>query len=114
MAEEYDSIYLKLGYYDHLKCLEIAEKFIPDEKRKEFAVFDMGCGTGLVGEVMHTKGFENISGCDASPGILAVAAKKNNGKAYVSTLELFLGQPDKYPEDLKGKFDVITASGILA
>jgi len=45
---------------------------------------------------------------------LEVAAKKNNGKAYKYTRELFLGIPDKFPEDLKGKFDVVTAAGILA
>ena len=57
VAEKYDEIYLSLGYYDHLKCLEIAEKFVPEEKRKDSTVFDMGCGTGLVGEVMQPKGW---------------------------------------------------------
>ena len=74
----------------------------------------MGCGTGLVGEVMQPKGWDNIVGCDASPGICNVARKKNDGKAYTEVRELFLGQPDKYPEDLKGKFDIVTAAGILA
>ena len=78
-------------------------------------VFDMGCGTGLVGEVMEPVGFTNIMGCDASQGILDEAAKKNGGKAYTKLIKLFLGLGvDKYPEDLKKRFDIITASGILA
>ena len=51
----------------------------------------MGCGSGLVGEEMHKSGFHNIVGCDASPGILEVAAKKAEGKAYKEVKELWLG-----------------------
>ena len=36
---------------------EIAEKFVPEGKRNDCTVFDMGCGTGLVGEVMQPKGW---------------------------------------------------------
>ena len=28
--------------------------------------------------------------------------------------ELFLGKPDTFPEKYRGKFDIVTASGILA
>mmetsp|Transcript_4365 Transcript_4365/g.7371 ORF Transcript_4365/g.7371 Transcript_4365/m.7371 type:complete len:142 (+) Transcript_4365:17-442(+) len=114
VALKYDNIYLSLGYYDHIKCCEIAEKLVPEDKRGDYKVFDMGCGSGLVGEVMQKRGFNSISGCDASAGILGVAAKKNEGKAYCETFELFLGQPEKFPEGLKGKFDMVTATGILA
>ena len=74
----------------------------------------MGCGTGLVGEVMQPAGFEKIFGCDASKGMLDVADAKNDGKAYKEVRELFLGIPEKFPEDLKGRFDMVTAAGILA
>ena len=36
------------------------------------------------------------------------------GKAYKELRELFLGIPEKFPNDLKGRFDMITAAGILA
>jgi hypothetical protein len=29
-------------------------------------------------------------------------------------MELFLGKPDTFPEQFHGRFDVVTASGILA
>ena len=103
-----------MGYYDHIKCAELAEKYTPEEARDQCAVFDMGCGTGLVGEVMQPKRFNNITGCDASPGILKHAIAKLDGKAYVKTIELFLGKPETFPEELKCKFDVVTATGILA
>jgi len=51
----------------------------------------MGCGSGLVGEEMNKYNFLNILGCDASPGILEVAAKKSDGKAYKEVKELWLG-----------------------
>ena len=114
VAEKYDDIYLSAGYYDHIKCCELAAKLVPQDKRAGYTVFDMGCGTGLVGEEMQKIGFDSISGCDASPGILKQAAKKNDGKAYIETIELFLGTPEKFPDNLKGKFDMVTAAGILA
>ena len=95
VAEKYDQIYLTAGYYDHIKCCELAQKLVPQEKRDGYAVFDMGCGTGLVGEEMQKVGFNSITGCDASPGILKQAEKKNDGKAYKEVLELFLGIPEK-------------------
>lgn len=69
-AGEYEDMYLSLGYYDHIKCAELAEKYTPIQSREQCAVLDMGCGTGLVGQVMHSKGFKNIIGCDASKGSL--------------------------------------------
>jgi len=34
--------------------------------------------------------------------------------SYTELIELFLGKPDTFPETLQNRFDVITASGILA
>ena len=36
----------------------------------------MGCGTGLVGFYLAEKGFTNIDGVDASPGMLGEAKIK--------------------------------------
>ena len=103
IAGLYDEIYLSAGFYDHIKCSELAQKLFPDvEKRKNLHIFDMGCGTGLVGEEMQKNGFENIVGCDVSTGMMEVAAKKNDGKAYAKVIELYLGQPERFPDALKG------------
>ena len=82
VAGKYDEIYLSLGYHDHTKCNEMAEFLVPDPQRqvrKNLAVFDMGCGTGLVGEEMHKSGFTDIKGVDISQGMLDEAAKKCDG-----------------------------------
>jgi predicted TPR repeat methyltransferase len=71
----------------------------------------MGCGTGLVGKYLHEFGFRNTVGVDASAGMLEKAREKN---CYSGLEELFLGQPETFPEKFHGKFDAITASGILA
>lgn len=74
-------------------------------------VLDMGCGTGLVGQYLLERGFKNVVGVDASAGMLERAREKNS---YIELHELFLGRPDTFPENLHNRFDVITASGILA
>ena len=71
----------------------------------------MGCGTGLVGQELKKLGYGKVVGIDASKGMLDTAAKK---EAYTELHELFLGKPDTFPEAFRGRFDSITASGILA
>ena len=114
IAEKYDDTYLTLGYYDHIKCNEMACKLFEQEGRDNMEVLDMGCGTGLVGEEMQKSGFNKIYGCDASQGMCDQAAKKNDGKAYSEVKALFLGRPDTFPEELKNRFQIVTGAGILA
>ena len=71
----------------------------------------MGCGTGLVGQYLVERGFKNIVGVDASSCMLKKATEK---QVYSELQELFLGQPDTFPEAFHNRFDVVTASGILA
>jgi len=71
----------------------------------------MGCGTGLVGKYLVEKGFKHIVGVDASAGMLEKAKVKGS---YTELHELFLGKPDTFPQEFHGRFDAITASGILA
>lgn len=72
---------------------------------------DMGCGTGLVGQYLKERGFKAIVGIDASAGMIQKAQDK---QVYSELHELFLGRPDTFPEAFHGRFDVVTASGILA
>ena len=41
-------------------------------------------------------------------------AKRSKPGVYDNFLEMFLGYPDTYPEKLRNRFDIVTASGILA
>ena len=57
ICEKYEFIYKNAGWYDYIKCKELAESLVSEDKRATYAVLDMGCGTGLVGEAMHKIGF---------------------------------------------------------
>ena len=39
-------------------------------------VIDFGCGDGAVGEVLHKKGFTNLTGCDISEKMMEIAQSK--------------------------------------
>lgn len=51
LSSNYEQIYLKAGWGDPLKCAEVAKLCFGD-KAEEASVFDMGCGTGLVGQYL--------------------------------------------------------------
>jgi predicted TPR repeat methyltransferase len=110
LSSHYEQIYLRAGWHDPLKCAELAKTCLGDEAETA-TVLDMGCGTGLVGQYLVERGFKNVVGVDASAGMLEKARSKGS---YSELHELFLGQPDTFPEDLHNRFDVVTASGILA
>ena len=109
IAKKYDAIYLNSGYHDPLHCAQLVQEFVPNSESVE--IFDMGCGTGLVGFHLKELGYTKVAGCDASQGMLDVAGEK---KAYHDLKAFFLGSPDTYPKEYHGRFDAITAAGILA
>lgn len=77
-------------------------------------MIDFGCGTGFVGEELVKKGITNaanICGIDSSQGMIDLAQQKN---CYGDLRHMFLGLPDKFPAELVGKFDVVTAAAVLA
>ena len=110
LSSHYEQVYLRAGWYDPLKCAELAKECVGDAAEAS-VVLDMGCGTGLVGQYLVERGFKTVVGVDASAGMLDKAREKN---AYTDLHELFLGKPETFPEMFHNKFDVITASGILA
>ena len=72
----------------------------------------MGTGTGLVADELFTKGgFKNIVGVDASVEMMKVAEKKGCLK---ESIELWLGKPETFPENLKNRFRLITCCAVLA
>ena len=110
LSNHYEDIYLMVGYHDPLKCAELAKELYGDQAEEKH-IFDMGCGTGLVGQYLKERGFKHIVGVDASKGMLDKAQIKGS---YSDLEELFLGLPDTFPQKYHNKFEYITASGILA
>ena len=101
LSTNYEDIYLKVGWPDPMKCAELVEACQPDVtiSKEHTRILDMGCGTGLVGQYLKEKGFDNIDGQDASQGMLENAKKKG---AYKELDKLFLGSPTTYPEKYHG------------
>jgi predicted TPR repeat methyltransferase len=110
LSSHYEHIYLTVGYHDPLKCAELTKELFGEDCADK-QVFDMGCGTGLVGQYLKERGFKQVVGVDASKGMLEKAQEK---QSYSELEELFLGRPDTFPEKYRNRFDAITAAGILA
>jgi SAM-dependent methyltransferase len=68
-------------------------------------LLDAACGTGLVAESLAHFGFADIQGLDFSPGMLAVAARKN---VYTGLTEAALGDALPFRN---GEFDAFLVCG---
>jgi predicted TPR repeat methyltransferase len=53
-------------------------------------ILDMGCGTGLVGEELHKRGYKNVDGIDLTPEMLELAKAKG---VYNSLNQGAMGSP---------------------
>ena len=71
------------------------------------AVLDAGCGTGLMGQVLHQMGYGNLTGLDASDGMLQIANRK---AVYLALHHLVLGAEIELPCE---SFDAVVAAGVL-
>ena len=77
-------------------------KYIDNSKAK---ILDAGCGTGLVGEILHEKKFKNIVGIDFSQTMLDKALKK---KVYQSLALSDLTEKLAFKDNT---FDAIVCAG---
>jgi len=74
-ADNYDHDVVEvIGYVGHSITSELLIKYLDNSKAK---ILDAGCGTGLVGEILHEKNFNNIVGIDFSQPMLDQALEKN-------------------------------------
>ncbi|MGE4594042.1 MAG: class I SAM-dependent methyltransferase [Gammaproteobacteria bacterium] len=74
-AKGYDADVLnKVGYIGHIISTELLLKYLPETDAR---ILDAGCGTGLVGEILKRKGFDDVVGVDFSPSMLDQAAEKS-------------------------------------
>ena len=73
-ADQYDSdLTNEMGYVAPQIASELLMKHLDDASAH---ILDAGCGTGLVGSIMHACGYTNIEGIDYSPDMLEKAAEK--------------------------------------
>ncbi|MEM7293090.1 MAG: methyltransferase domain-containing protein [Pseudomonadota bacterium] len=63
----------QFGYISPALCADIVAEKVADKAKP---IIDYGCGTGLVGAALSTRGFESIDGIDLSAGMLTKASSK--------------------------------------
>ena len=79
-ADAYDSELLdEFGYQAPNAAVEALHKRLPS---LDSVILDMGCGTGLVGELLHNLGYRHLDGLDLSPEML----EKANARGVYRTL----------------------------
>ena len=70
-------------------------------------ILDAGCGTGLAGELLAAKGYQQVDGLDLSPGMLREAGKKG---CYRALYEGALGDTLEFPS---GSYDAVMSVGVF-
>ncbi|XP_072166097.1 uncharacterized protein [Diadema setosum] len=73
IANSYEQILKCLSYKADEETTNVILQIVPDRNRM---ILEVGCGTGVVGEMMYTKGYRNVYGLDISAECLKLASKK--------------------------------------
>eukprot|EP00929_Paragymnodinium_shiwhaense_P053126 TRINITY_DN265_c0_g1_i1.p1 TRINITY_DN265_c0_g1~~TRINITY_DN265_c0_g1_i1.p1 ORF type:complete len:255 (-),score=61.36 TRINITY_DN265_c0_g1_i1:282-965(-) len=100
-----------LSNWDYQAPVRIATLSEEHGMGKAAPVLDVGCGTGMSGEAMRTKGYTNLHGCDISPVSLDVIRKEKPGvyeDLMVVDMEVI---PYGFPE---GFFEGVICVGVLS
>ncbi|NEQ99925.1 MAG: class I SAM-dependent methyltransferase [Cyanothece sp. SIO2G6] len=100
-AKEYDQDLPPENYLCPELTIDTLTKYVAPDAR----ILDAGAGTGLVGQVLHRRGYNNLEAMDLSIGMLAEAKKKN---VYAALHQGILGNPLDFPPDA---FDAVVSVG---
>ena len=103
-SEDYDEHMTGAGYTHPAMVAAMLTRHQPAGPEP---VLDAGAGTGIMGEILTASGYPNVSGFDASPGMLGKAEKR--GK-YRDLRVGRLGERLDYDDN---QFAATTASGVF-
>jgi len=103
-ASTYDIEIMANGYATPQRC---ADALAINTDNKNVTILDIGCGTGLSGKILADTGFNQIDGCDINPEMLEIAKTRGVYQA------LWISEIDNSFPFNKGKYDVITAVGVI-
>ncbi|MBV7331790.1 class I SAM-dependent methyltransferase [Chloroflexi bacterium TSY] len=93
----------EFGYMSPKLTVDYLRKFVPVEA----SILDAGCGTGLVGQLLHHLGYHRLSAMDLSEDMLAEARKK---EVYAKLQQGTLGQPLDFPTNT---FNAVISVGVF-
>jgi len=103
-AAEYEQHMKNVGYTHPAMVASMAARHVAPTDEP---VLDAGAGTGVLGEILTALGYSNLSGLDASEGMLKIAGLKKN---YRDLSHQFLGQSLCYDDDY---FALVASSGVF-
>lgn len=101
-----------MGYPDPKYVAAYVDQFVKKSKLdpNEVKILDFACGTGLVGQYLSEKDFNNIMGLDVSPNMLEICSNKG---VYKELFEHTHCNPASFPEKLKNWADFVTCAGLV-
>ena len=104
-ADTYDRDLLdEFGYRAPHAAVEALEKLLPS---RDSVILDMGCGTGLVGELLRELGYRHLDGLDLSPEMLEKAEARGVYRA--------LGEADlTHTLTLEPIYDAVICVGVFS
>ena len=103
-AKDYDlDLGRDFGWLGPQRASEVFARHVSTDAR----VLDAGAGTGLVGQVLATMGFQDLEAMDFSRGMLDEAAKKG---VYNEFHQMVMGEPLDFAT---GSFDAVVSVGVL-
>ena len=102
-AENYDGDTVEgMGYVAPAVASDKLRALLPDTSIR---ILDAGCGTGLAGEELNKRGYQNVDGMDLSPDMLTVARRK---EVYDDLREADMTEKLDYPDNA---YDAIICVG---
>ncbi|MEM7113323.1 MAG: methyltransferase domain-containing protein [Chloroflexota bacterium] len=93
--------------YGYLSPQIVTEALLEYCPETAVSIIDYGCGTGLIGEALHQRGYRQIDGLDVSEGMLVVARQKN---VYT---KLMVGDLTQSLNISSNHYDVMLSIGIF-
>ena len=100
-ATSYDSDLEGMG--GPSEAVTMMKRYVPVEAR----ILDAGCGTGVVGHLLHEQGYQQVEGLDLSKGMLDEASRKN---CYTQLHQQALGGALDFPDN---HYDAIVIVGVF-
>lgn len=78
---------------------------------RDAAIFDIGCGTGFMGKLLHAQGYTNIEAADATQSYVDIASTSG---WYTNCSVIWFGKGvEALPATLLGKYDLVMATGVF-